>query len=81
MEQHRDAPSRATMFSCAVCDRKFESRHAVAQHRASRSHAISEATKAAVELRSLSSEDGSIDGGVVLENWFGDHEERQLESR
>jgi hypothetical protein len=81
MEQHRDAPSHATMFSCDVCDRTFESRHAVAQHEASRSHATSKAVHAVAELPSLCSEDGSIDGGVILESDFDDHEERHLESR
>ncbi|KAF2123216.1 hypothetical protein BDV96DRAFT_481420 [Lophiotrema nucula] len=39
MEQHRDAPSHDTMFSCDVCKRKFGSKQAVAQHKKSQSHA------------------------------------------
>lgn len=39
MEQHRDAPSHASMFSCEVCQRPFGSRQAVEQHNKTSLHA------------------------------------------
>jgi hypothetical protein len=40
MEQHRDAPSHDTMFTCAACNRTFGSQQALAQHESSFTHKI-----------------------------------------
>ncbi|KAH7349232.1 hypothetical protein BKA66DRAFT_431571 [Pyrenochaeta sp. MPI-SDFR-AT-0127] len=38
MEQHRDSPAHSTMFSCNVCNKRFGSKQAVADHQKSPQH-------------------------------------------
>ncbi|KAF1846090.1 uncharacterized protein K460DRAFT_377383 [Cucurbitaria berberidis CBS 394.84] len=71
MEQHCNAPSHSTMFSCDVCKRTFGSKQAVAQHRKSQPHAKMLA-RAKSEAGGSNTEDEDSDDNYDEDAW-ADH--------